>query len=213
MNTQFSILAVVLLVIQTGDAQTNSWVGAVSGYWDDPHWSLGALPGTNQTILFTNAGWKALGITANTAQKFPQTMSVDSITISSPTNSFNTLLLSYVGFQTPLKVNALTVGSNAAVTMLSSALSVGAISAFGKSMLDAADTVQKLSDQLNKRGFKAAWAFKQIKGAMPASCGRPSAGNPRFTNPGSPGPALSGRGPSWGRCLQAGRASSPTPRA
>jgi len=113
-------------------AQPNSWTNPVSGYWEDPDWSLGALPGTNQTILFTNAGWKALGITANTAQNYPQTMSVNSVAISSPQDSFNTLLLSYAGLQTPLKVNALTVGSNSAITMLSSAL--GLNGPFGSGM-------------------------------------------------------------------------------
>jgi hypothetical protein len=105
-------------------AQPNSWTDSVSGYWEDPDWSLGALPGTNQTILFTNAGWKALGITANTAQNYPQTLWVDSVTISSPTNSFNTLLLNYAGFVTPLAAKSLTVASNSAVVMASSALQV-----------------------------------------------------------------------------------------
>ena len=50
-------------------AQTNSWTNSVSGKWQDAHWSLGQLPGTNQTILFTNAGWKALEIGPDTAYK------------------------------------------------------------------------------------------------------------------------------------------------
>ena len=103
---------------------TDSWTNSVSGYWEDPYWSLGALPGAGQTVLFTNAGWKALAIGANTAQNFPQTLTVDSITVSSPTNSFNTLLLNYAGLQTPLTANALTVGSNSAVVMYSSSLHV-----------------------------------------------------------------------------------------
>ncbi|MBE0546020.1 MAG: hypothetical protein IH623_32235 [Verrucomicrobia bacterium] len=105
-------------------AQLNSWTGAGSGYWENPDWSLGALPGTNQTILFTNAGWKVLEITANTAQNLPQTLSVDSITIASPTNSFNTVWLNHAGFVTPLTANSLTVASNSAVVMASSALRV-----------------------------------------------------------------------------------------
>lgn len=105
-------------------SQVNSWTNPASGYWEDQRWSLGTLPGPGQSILLTNAGWKALGITANTAQNYPQTLNVDSITISSPTNSFNTLLLNYAGFVTPLTANSLTVASNSAVVMDSSALQV-----------------------------------------------------------------------------------------
>jgi len=105
-------------------AQLNSWTGAGSGYWENPDWSLGALPGTNQTILFTNAGWKVLEITANTAQNYPQTLSVDSITIASPTNSFNTLWLNYAGFVTPLTANYLTVASNSTTAVYGSALHI-----------------------------------------------------------------------------------------
>ena len=106
------------------NSQTNSWTNSVSGYWEDQYWLMGLLPGSDQNILFTNAGWKALGIGPNTAQNFPQTFTVRSITISSPANSFNTLLLNYAGFQTPLTARALTVGSNSAVVALSSALQV-----------------------------------------------------------------------------------------
>jgi hypothetical protein len=103
-------------------AQTNSWTNSASGNWEDAYWSLGQLPGTNQAILLTNAGWKALEIGPNTGQNFPQTMNVDSITISSPANSYNTLLLNYAGIDTPLTVQSLSIGGNSAVTMLSSAL-------------------------------------------------------------------------------------------
>src|SRR5712671_6365131 len=120
------ILSVILLCggwCWHANSQPNSWTNSVSGYWEDQYWSLGLLPGSDQNILFTNAGWKALGIGPNTAQNFPQTLTVRSITLSSPANSFNTLLLNYAGLQTPLTA-ALTVGSNSAVVMLSSALQV-----------------------------------------------------------------------------------------
>jgi len=52
-------------------------------------------------------------------------MTVDSITVLSPTNSYNTLLLNYAGTQTPLTAQSLSVGSNSAFTLLSSALQVG----------------------------------------------------------------------------------------
>jgi hypothetical protein len=111
-------------------AQTNSWTNSVSGYWEGSDWSLGELPGASQTVLFTNAGWKALAIGTNTTQSFPQSLHIFSLTLSSPTNSFNELLMNYAGLHVPLVIGdsnftgTLIVESNAAVDMLSSALVV-----------------------------------------------------------------------------------------
>ncbi len=120
--------------IPEASAQVNSWTNPASGYWEDQRWSLGTLPGPGQSILLTNAGWTALGIGSSTAQNFPQTLTVDSVTISSPTNSFNTLLLNYSGFQVPLTVNSLSVGSNSAVTLFSSALQLNGPNGSGMSI-------------------------------------------------------------------------------
>lgn len=103
-------------------AQVNSWTGPTSGNWEDSSWSLGTLPGTNQSIMLTNTGWKAVQISPNTSQNFPQTLNVNSIDISSPTNSSNELLLNYAGYATPLTVQSLSVESNAFMIMDSSAL-------------------------------------------------------------------------------------------
>ena len=113
----------VLLASQT-QAQVNSWTKPASGKWEEAYWSAGTLPGTNQAILITNANWKAVMISATTSASFPQTLTVDSITLASPTNTFNVLLLNYAGVATPLRVHALTVASNTALTLLSSALVV-----------------------------------------------------------------------------------------
>jgi len=105
-------------------AQSNSWTSPTSGNWQDASWSLGIIPGTNQTVLLTNAGWKAVQIGAATAQNFPQSLNVNSVVISSPTNSFNTLLLNYAGAAHPLTVQTLSVASNSAVTLFSSGLQI-----------------------------------------------------------------------------------------
>jgi hypothetical protein len=121
----------------TALCQTNSWTGAVSGNWEDPHWSLGIPPGTGQTVLITNAGFKAVGISPSTAQNDPQTLSIAAFTIASPANSFNTLLLNYAGVAHPLVIGdtnmmgSLIVNSNSAVTVLSSALQVRNTNQFG----------------------------------------------------------------------------------
>jgi fibronectin-binding autotransporter adhesin len=120
--SQFAIVLGIGCIALPGFAQNNSWTSPTSGNWQDGSWSLGIIPGTNQNIMLTNAGWKAVQIGASTAQSFPQSLNVNSITISSPTNSFNTLLLNYAGSATPLTVKSLSVGSNSAMTMISSAL-------------------------------------------------------------------------------------------
>jgi len=119
------MFATSLLLTPSSNAQTNSWTSATSGNWEDTNsWSLGQLPGSGQTILLTNAGFKAVQIRQNTAAKFSQTLAVDSLTISSPTNSLNTLLMNFVGVDSPLVVNSLTVDANSGFTMHSSALLV-----------------------------------------------------------------------------------------
>lgn len=105
-------------------AQDNVWTSTTSGNWQDASWSLGIFPATNQTIWLTNSGWKAVQIGADTAQNFPQTLNVNAINVSSPTNTFNTLLLNYAGSATPLTVKALTVASNSGVQLFSSALQI-----------------------------------------------------------------------------------------
>jgi hypothetical protein len=116
--------------------QTNSWTSPTSGYWEDPHWSLGILPSTNQTIFFTNSGWKALAIGPNTSKNYSQTLTIHSLYVSSPgTDTVNTLLFNYSGLQTPLQITGgsdfdanFILGTNCYVLMLSSALAVGNVS-------------------------------------------------------------------------------------
>jgi hypothetical protein len=102
----------------------NAWTNPVSGYWEDLKWSLGVQPGPGQTIMITNQGWKAVGIGTNTTQKFPGTLDVSSVILGGYTDSFNTLLLNYAGLEVPLTTGSMNVGSNSAVTVLASVVSV-----------------------------------------------------------------------------------------
>jgi len=131
---RIGILALLLSICSVAMAQTNtnSWTKSVGGNWEELYWSLGILPNSYLAVALTNAGWKALAIGANTAQNFPESLYINSLTISSPTNSFNTLLLNFVGFQTPLVTGGLVLGSNSAVTVLSSALIVHSSGVFGR---------------------------------------------------------------------------------
>ena len=104
-------------------ADANSWLKPTSGNWEEPQWSQGILPNYGHAVMITNAGWKAVQIAPSTAQNFPDSLTVYSITVASPVDSFNTLLVNYAGFDRPVTVNYnLTIGPGAAMNILSSAL-------------------------------------------------------------------------------------------
>jgi hypothetical protein len=122
------------LLCATTSAQVNSWTKTSSGNWEESFWSLGELPGVGQSVMITNANWKSVMIGPNTTANFPESLTMNSLTISSPTNSNNTLLLNYAGFATPLTVNSLLIASNSALTMLSSALQLNGPEGVGMSI-------------------------------------------------------------------------------
>src|SRR6185503_2162223 len=116
-----SLTTVTTVRGQTGG--TNSWTKPTSGNWEEQDfWSLGVLPDANQSIVFNNPGWKALAIGSQTAQNFPQSMTLHSLHVDSPVDSYNTLLINWAGFERPLQTTFLSVGSNSAVVVQGSAL-------------------------------------------------------------------------------------------
>jgi hypothetical protein len=124
------------LVPDTGtvtNSAINAWIKPTSGNWEEStaNWSLGVLPNQSQSIYITNVGWKAVAIGANTAQNFPQSMTIKDLQITSPVDSRNVLLMNFAGFQVPLTSSSLTVGSNSSVVVQSSALETGFTSLAG----------------------------------------------------------------------------------
>lgn len=116
---------------QPAAGAANEWTKPTSGSWEEANWSLDVLPDATQSVLFNNAGWKALVIGAGTAQNFPQSMSVQSLTVGAPVDSYNTLLMNWSGFERPLQTTLLTIGSNSAVLVQGSSLEVTATSTNG----------------------------------------------------------------------------------
>jgi hypothetical protein len=117
------LLSLVAVSGQTGG--TNYWTKTTSGDWEEQaSWSLGALPDATQTVVFNNPGWKALAIGAQTAQNFPQSMSVQSLQVASAVDSYNTLLMNWSGLEQPLQTTFLSVGSNSSVVVRGSSLEV-----------------------------------------------------------------------------------------
>jgi hypothetical protein len=111
----------------TGAAQVNSWTSPGSGNWHDPSWSLGVLPDSSQSqIMITNSGWKAVAINRTTATSFPSTLNIRNLTVSSPVDSFNTLMLNFAGRESPLRVaESFHLGTNSVFLTLDSGLQVG----------------------------------------------------------------------------------------
>jgi hypothetical protein len=61
------------------DTLINAWTNPSSGNWEDLKWSLGIRPGSGQSIMLTNQGWKAIAIGPNTVQNFSETLNVSSV--------------------------------------------------------------------------------------------------------------------------------------
>ncbi len=115
-----------LLGASISTAQVNIWTKSTSGDWEEPFWSLGQLPGSNQTVMFTNAGWKALAIGTNASHRYPGSLSLQNLTILASSNSMNTLVLNFLGRETPLRLaDRLTVGLNGVLQVLDSGIRVG----------------------------------------------------------------------------------------
>src|SRR5947207_7877105 len=121
------ILVVVLTVATTASVAQpiNTWTKSTSGNWGEPFWSMGRLPMAGDRVFVNNPGWKAVAIGASTMRNFPGSMEMQDLTVASPVDSFNTLLVNFTGFETPVKVTGrLTVESNAAAIVLGSLLHV-----------------------------------------------------------------------------------------
>src|SRR2546422_668493 len=85
-------------------AQINSWTNPASAKWEQPYWSLGALPGNGQSVVITNGGFKAVGIWPSTVAAFPASLTLSNLTIDAPTDGYSTLLLNFSGSDVPLHV-------------------------------------------------------------------------------------------------------------
>ena len=107
--------------------QTNTWINSASGKWENASsWSLGTAPGlADAADLITNAGGTTVTNDATTAGNFPATMVISNLTVSAPSGSTNTLVLSNIGTSTPLVVhNSVMIGPGGVLMMTNSLLSL-----------------------------------------------------------------------------------------
>src|ERR1039458_3954620 len=117
-----SILGTLLFPAQ---AQVNSYTNNTDGKWETPgNWSLNLAPTNPQSVFITNAVTKTVTIDSTTSSNFPQTMTVNSLTLSGA-GVVNTLLLSNAGPTPPLQVlNAVTIANGGALLISNSELVV-----------------------------------------------------------------------------------------
>jgi hypothetical protein len=101
-------------------ADLNAWTKTTSGNWEEPFWSLGSRPINGQYVAITNEGSKTVAIQSTTTLNYPSNLTVYALTISSPSNSKNALLMNYAGLQVPLAARLLTVDSNSSMALLNS---------------------------------------------------------------------------------------------
>src|SRR5438045_326215 len=115
-----------LFTISSQAEGTNGWSKPSSGNWDDPSaWSLAVLPSSSQQVLITNSGWKAVAINPATPINFPDSMTVESLTLRGAWDTMNTLLLNYAGTAVPLTIlNGLTLQDMARIVNFNSGLVV-----------------------------------------------------------------------------------------
>jgi hypothetical protein len=109
------LTAILLFTALTAPAASlvNSWTNPMSAPWEGPYWSLGQLPTSNQWIMITNDGYKAVGIWPSTPINFPESMTVSNLTISAPAGALSALLLNYSGTATPLRaLNGCSISTN-----------------------------------------------------------------------------------------------------
>jgi alpha-tubulin suppressor-like RCC1 family protein len=102
----------------------NSWI-AGSGKWETgTNWSSGLAPSlTDLADAITNANTKTVTIDATTSGSFPNSLTINSLTVSAPGGAANTLFLNNAGTATPLQVlGVLLLGTNGAMVVNNSAV-------------------------------------------------------------------------------------------
>lgn len=123
----------LLFAVSSSFAETNSWTKTTSGYWEEPFWSLGQLPSASQeAIVFTNAGSKALAIGASTVASHPESLQINHFHVDAPTNSHNLLLLNYAGLNVPLTTATTYIGRDGSLLSYYSAIRADQLNVNGR---------------------------------------------------------------------------------
>ncbi len=113
-RTVFWILAVAVgtFVATLSFGQTNSYISATDGFWDEARlWSLAAPPDLTQSWIFiTNAASVNVTIDSITASEFPETLTISNLLLTASLFATNTLYLDNTGTVALHLIDSLTVG-------------------------------------------------------------------------------------------------------
>jgi hypothetical protein len=113
---------------------------------------MGVMPGSSQSVMITNSGWKAVAINPSTPVNFPDSMTVSNLTIRGAWDTENTLLLNYAGTTVPLTVlNGLTLQDDGRIVNFNSGLVVqgGTILLTNTTMIQDGGFVRTTNAQMN----------------------------------------------------------------
>jgi hypothetical protein len=105
-------VAINAILAAVSQAQTNSCITSVDGFWDEARlWSLAEPPSIAQSaILITNAASETVTIDSITANSFTSTLTVSNLSINPPSGSTDTLYLDDTGAITLHILDGLTIG-------------------------------------------------------------------------------------------------------
>ena len=137
MGIKTTIAVTLLFVTASAHAVTNSWQVA-STFWDISAgaWSAGFPSITNEVNLITNLTTKLVTIDNFTVSDNPSTLTISNLVVGGPVNVTNTLFLSNMQTNTPLRmINSFAITNNGVVQITNSFLEVDGLSG-GKSQID-----------------------------------------------------------------------------
>lgn len=108
----------VCLACAAAHGQNNDWTNSSgAGRWDDPMWSLGVLPGSNQTVRITNNISEIVKADASTSVNYPNSLNIGSLVMWAPDGVTNTLVLDSLTANAPFRINRdLDLGTNSVIT-------------------------------------------------------------------------------------------------
>jgi PKD repeat protein len=137
MGIRTTIAVSLLFVTATAHAATNSWKTG-STFWDisATAWSAGFPSITNEFTLVTNVTSKLVTIDNFTVSGDPTTLTISNLVVGGPVGTTNTLFLSNMQTNTPLRmVNSFAITNNGVVQITNSFLEVDGLSG-GISQID-----------------------------------------------------------------------------
>ena len=103
----------------------NSWTNGSDKWENAGDWSLSVIPALNQAVFVTNSVTKTLTIDGTTSSDWPNSMTVNLLTLSAPSGYVSTLSLTNAGTSLPLNIldpTGLVLGSNSILTVTNSAV-------------------------------------------------------------------------------------------